>query len=92
MKSIFISVNCARDQYPNMAIFIGIFRREMHDMVYFNVEMQDNINMRKDKIFCAAARFFGLRAVFGIFWPEGGRRPSEGQKNPKNRPKAKKPG
>ena len=60
-------------------------------MVYFNVEMKDNINMRKDKQnVCAAARFFVLRAVFGIFWPEGGRRPSEGQKNPKNGPKAKK--
>ena len=59
-------------------------------MVYFNVEMQDNINMRKDNFFfCAAARYFGLRAVFGIFWPEGGRRPSEGQKNPKNGLKAK---
>jgi len=36
-------------------------------MVYFNVEMEDNFNVRKDKIVCAAARFFGLRAIFGNF-------------------------
>ena len=31
-------------------------------MVYFNVEMQDNINMRKDKkILCCSQ----------VFWPEG---------------------
>ena len=53
-------------------------------MVYFNVEMQDNINMRKDKKNCAAARFFGLRAVFGIFlaWrrPKAFWRPKKSQK------------
>ena len=59
-------------------------------MVYFNVEMQDNINMRKDKKkFVLQPGFLARGPFLGFFWPEGGRRPSEGQKNPKNGPKAK---
>ena len=57
----------------------------------FHGEMHDNIIMRKDKkTFFAAARLFWPEGRFwDFFWPEEGRRPSEGQKNPKNGPKAK---
>ena len=53
-------------------------------------EMHDKKVMRKNKkLFLLQPGWFGLRAFFGFFWPEEGRRPSEGQKNPFNRPKAK---
>ena len=58
-------------------------------IVMFHGEMHDNIIMRKDKKkFCAAARSFWPEACFWDFFGLK-RRPSEGQKNPKNRPKAK---
>ena len=60
-------------------------------MVYFNVEMQDNINMRKDKkFFCAAARFFwpeghfwdffGLKEAKGLLKAKKSQKRAEGQK------------
>ena len=42
--------------------------------------MQDNINMRKDKKNCAAARFFGPRAFFGFFFAKKIPKMGQGQK------------
>ena len=53
----------------------------MHD-IFHHLEEQKNL-------FCFSQACFGLRAVFGIFWPSEGLRPSSGQKNPSNSPKAK---
>ena len=44
---------------------------------------------RTKKLFLLLPGCFGLRAVGGIFWPGNGGRPSEGQRNPENSPKAK---
>ena len=49
-----------------------------------------NNEEEQKKLFFAAARLFLSRGLFeGFFWPEEGRRPSAGQKNPSNSPKAK---
>ena len=46
--------------------------------------------MRKNKKLFCCSQIVLVRGLFeGFFWPEEGRRPSEGQKNPENSPKAK---
>ena len=55
----------------------------MHDISH-HLEWQKSFVLRQGH--------FGLRPVFGIFWPSEGLRPPSGQKNPKNGPQAKKPG
>ena len=61
-------------------------------LVYFNIEMHDNINLRKDKKICAAAIIFCLRAIVGIFWPEESPWSSSDQKIPKVGRRPKNPG
>ena len=59
-------------------------------MVYINVKCTTISTWGRTKIFFCCSRVVLTWGLFlGIFWPEEGRRPSEGQKNPKNRPKAK---
>jgi len=41
------------------------------------------------KFFCCSQVVLARGLFEGFFWPEEGRRPSEGQKNPENSPKAK---
>ena len=44
----------------------------------------------EQKNFFCCSQVVLARGLFeGFFWPEEGRRPSEGQKNPSNSPKAK---
>ena len=59
-------------------------------MVYINVKCTTISTWgRTKKFFCCSRVVLTWGLFLGIFWPEEGRRPSEGQKNPKNRPKAK---
>ena len=44
---------------------------------------------RTKNFFCCSQVVLAWGPFLGFFWPEEGRRPSEGQKNPKNGPKAK---
>ena len=60
----------------------GIFLGEMHRHMIHEEEPKNP--------FFAAARLFRPEGCWrDFFWPEEGRRPSEGQKNPENSPKAK---
>ena len=58
--------------------------------VMFLGEMHDKKVMRKNKkTFFLLQPALAFGPFWGFFWPEEGRRPSEGQKNPENSPKAK---
>ena len=59
----------------------GIFLGEMHRHMNHEEEQKN--------FFCCSQVVLARGLFEGFFWPEEGRRPSEGQKNPSNSPKAK---
>ena len=59
----------------------GIFLGEMHRHMSHEEEQKN--------FFCCSQVVLAWGLFEGFFWPEEGRRPSEGQKNPENSPKAK---
>ena len=68
--------------------------RPIRKKMPFNVQCKTFITIRNDKkiVLCFSQDFLAFGPFLGFFWPSEGLRPPSGQKNPKNGPRAKKPG